>query len=64
MYSSKRLHSDWRAAQPDEKLRKVASWEIFVKAMKQYYKPTENATLKNFQFRALSQLRNETFPAF
>ena len=64
MYSSKRLHSDWRAAQPDEKLRKVASWEIFVKAMKQYYKPTENATLKNFQFRALTQMENETFPAF
>ena len=64
MYSSKRMHSDWRMAKPEENLRKVAAWETFVHTMRQYYKPTENATLKNFHFRAITQLPHETFPAF
>ena len=32
--------------------------------MQDYYTPTENLTLKNFQFRSLSQERDEAFPSF
>ena len=32
--------------------------------MKEYYRPTENLTLKNFNFRAITQNQVETFPAF
>ena len=64
MYSSKRFHADWRAAKPEERSRKVASWDMFIESMRQYYKPTENTTLKNFQFRTITQLPQETFPAF
>ena len=32
--------------------------------MENYYKPTDNPTLKNYQFRSLAQNHHETFPAF
>ena len=48
------MHSDWRAAKPEENLHKVADWDTFVQTMRQYYKPTENATLKNYHFRAIT----------
>jgi len=32
--------------------------------MQNYYKPTDNPTLKNYHFRSLCQNTNETFPAF
>ena len=64
MFSSARLHSDWKVAMPNEKARKTKTWNDFVNAMKQYYKPTQNPTLKNFKFRELTQAENEIFPAF
>ena len=48
----------------NEKARKIATWKDFVDAMKEYYKPTQNPTLKNFKFRELTQAEDETFPAF
>ena len=64
MFSSGRLYSDWQVAMPDEKNRKNATWTDFVPTMRQYYKPTQNPTLKNYKFRELSQESNETFPGF
>jgi hypothetical protein len=32
--------------------------------MQEFYKPTDNPTLKNFHFRALLQEEQESFPAF
>lgn len=64
MFSAPRLSSDWEAAESDEKLRQAATWTDFKTKLQEYYKPTENATLMNFQFRELSQRSNETFPAF
>ena len=32
--------------------------------MRDYYKPTENSILRNFEFRQLEQLPSETFSAF
>ena len=64
LFSSARLHSDWQVAMPNEKARKIATWKDFVDAMKEYYKPTQNPTLKNFKCRELTQAENETFQAF
>ena len=64
LYSSRRLVSDWKAACPEEKTRKQAGWPAFIKFMSAYYRPTENLTLKNFQFRSLSQEKAEPFAAF
>ena len=64
MFSSVCLHGDWQVAMPNEKARKTTTWKDFVDAMKEYYKPTQNPTLKNFKFRELTQAENETFPAF
>ena len=64
LYSSKRMFSDWQAALPSEVERKSASWALFVGKMEEYYKPTENSTLKHYQFRTLSQSPSETFTAF
>ena len=49
---------------PNEKAKKIATGKDFVDAMKEYYKPTQNPTLKNFKFRELTQAQNETFPVF
>ena len=64
MFSSIRLYSDWCAIKPDDLERKTSKWDEFLVAMRLYYKPTENVTLKNFHFRALSQKQDETFPSF
>ena len=64
IYSSRRLVSDWTMASPVEKARKEATWQQFKEAMQSYYKPTENLTLKHFQFRSLYQGKGETFIAF
>ena len=55
LFSSRRLFTDWSMAMPNETERKEASFEVFVKKIQEYYKPTENLTLKNFQFRSLNQ---------
>ena len=64
MFSSNRLFTDWQVAEPDEAVRKVAPWSDFLAKMKLYYKPTENLTLKNFQFRSLLQENKESFATF
>ena len=64
LFSSKRFKTDWTAAQPDETLRDNATWVLFLQYMREYYKPTENSTLKNFHFRDLHQGPQETFTAF
>ena len=64
MFSSTNFHNDWHAAQPDETLRNNAGWAQFITYVTEYYKPTENLTLKNYHFRALAQEKGETFAAF
>ena len=64
MFSSSRLYTDWQAALPNARDRDTATWQQFLTTMQDYYKPTENPTLKNYQFRALAQETTETFPAF
>ena len=64
LFSAPRLSLDWEAAEPDEQLRRRATWNDFIEKMQTYYKPTENSTLMNYQFRDLNQMQNETFPAF
>ena len=64
MFSSNRFYTDWLAAEQDEALRNAATWDDLVTKMKAFYKPTENLTLKHFQFRTLAQEPNEAFPAF
>lgn len=63
IFSSNRLYTDWTVAQPNENARKGANWEVFKDTMHNFYKPTENPTLMNFHFRALTQNSDETFPA-
>ena len=64
LFSSKRFYNDWTAAQPDEALRNNATWQQFMKYVREFYKPTENPTLKNFHFREIQQSPKETFTAF
>ena len=64
MFSSNRFFTDWQAAEPDEATRKAAGWTAFLTTIREYYKPTENLTLKNFQFRSLFQEADETLSAF
>ena len=64
MFSTKRLYNDWLAAHPNSDTRMNAKWDDFLQEMRQYYKPTENSTLKNYHFRDLSQGLEEAFPGF
>ena len=64
MFSSNRLFTDWQIAEPNEALRKASTWDNFIEKMQDYYKPTENLTLKNFQFRSLLQDTKESFATF
>ena len=64
MFSSNRFFTDWQAAEPDEATRKAAGWTAFLTTIRECYKPTENLTLKNFQFRSLLQEADETLSAF
>ena len=64
LFSSPRLNSDWELVQPEESSRKEATWSVFVQKLKMHYLPTENLSLKHFQFRTLSQNSDETFPSF
>ena len=64
MYSSRRLYSDWIAALPSESERKNADWNTFVQTLRAFYKPTENLTLKHYQFRLINQEKTESFIAF
>ena len=64
MFSSRQMYADWQVAEPDETKRTQATWEYFDAQIQAYYKPTENLTLKNHQFRTLMQATHEAFPAF
>ena len=64
MFSSPRLYSDWEVAQPNEDTRNNATWREFKTTMETFYRPTENPTLTNYQFRSISQISGETFPSF
>lgn len=64
IFSSHKLYEDWCIAEPDEVKRMNVRWPEFIRALKAYYKPTENTTLKHFHFRTITQLADETFPRF
>ena len=64
MFSSHKLYEDWCIAEPNENVRLNAKWPEFVEAIKAYYRPTENQTLKHFHFRTVNQLPDESFPRF
>ena len=64
LFSSKQFQNDWLAAEPDPAIRSGISWGEFVDKMKTFYKPADNPTLRNYQFRNLSQRDDETFIAF
>ena len=64
MFSSSQFVSDWQAAQPDANRRAGAEWTGFLKSMRDYYKPTENMPLKNYQFRYFVQGEAEPFSVF
>ena len=64
LFSSKRFQTDWTAAQSTATLCDSATWPLFLQYMREYYKPTESSTLKNFHFRDLHQGPQETFTAF
>ena len=62
-FSSHRLQQDWKAAESNENNRNC-TWKHFVDSMRAYYKPTENSTLRNYEFRQLYQKPAEPFHAF
>ena len=64
MFSSQRFQKDWLAAQPTEALRENATWTLFLQYMRAFYKPTEQPTLKNYQFRDVYQGPAESFTAY
>ena len=64
IFSTERLHEDWLSAEPDDNVRKHATWEKFTTSLRKFYLPTENNTLKHYQFRSITQNNNETFTAF
>jgi len=64
VHSSERLYDDWVSAENDASKRDSATWEEFKTAMQEFYKPTENLTLKNYQFRSLKQGAEEPFVSF
>ena len=59
VFSSARLHSNWQFTMRNEKARKIATWKDFPSAIKEYYKPMQNPTLKNFKFRELVNTSRE-----
>ena len=63
MFSSERLYSDWKSIEPEEKERNSTTWQGFTQKMKDFYKPTENPTLKNYHFRAINQTEHEQHSA-
>ena len=64
MFSGPRLYEDWQIALPDENNRDDATWDIFKTTMEGFYKPSENVTLNNYQFRSLSQHDDESFASY
>ena len=63
-FAKARLIQDWKAAEPNELLSRDCTWDHFLKKLRSYYKPTENPIIRNFEFRQLVQVKNETFSPF
>ena len=63
-FSSLHLQQDWKVAESNPDILKNAEWDYFIDRMRQYYKPTENQIIRNFEFRQILQLPNKTFSAF
>ena len=63
-FATARIIQDWKAAKPNEVLRRDCTWDYFLQKLWSYYKPTENPIIRNFEFRQLVQAKNETFSAF
>ena len=49
-FSSLRLQQDWKAAESNPEILKNAERDYFIERMRQYYKPTENQIIQNFEF--------------
>ena len=64
LFSSKRFISDFKVAIPDAEEQERCTWKELLTTMRNFYKPIENLTLKNFQFRSLVQMEGESFTAF
>ena len=64
IFSSKRLFADWKIAEPDDSKRGKTMSKYFVTTVQKHYKPTENLTLKNHQFRSLTQAPMSHFRHF
>ena len=64
LFASNRLQQDWKAAEALAEDRDESTWENFVAKINTYYKPTENTTLRNYEFRQLTQQPSDTFSAF
>ena len=58
-FATVRLQQDWKAS-----LLIDFPWEHFLQKMREYFKSTENFIIRNYEFRQLSQMPNETFCAF
>ena len=51
------MHGNWQTTLTNKRKHQKATWEEFVKVMQQYSQPTENLTLKIFQFCSLAERR-------
>ena len=63
-FATVRLQQDWKAAENNPSLLRDCPWKHFLQKMREYYKPTENFIIRNYEFCQLSQMPNETFSAF
>ena len=63
-FATARPQQDWNVAETDQYLSQNSTWEDFLEKMRLYYKPTEHYIIRNYEFRQLTQLPNETFSAF
>ena len=59
-----RLQQDWKAAENNPSLLIDCPRKHILQKMREYYKPTENVIIHNYDFRQLSQMLNESFCAF
>lgn len=64
LLSSARFYEDWEVDEPEEIIWKKIWWRDFIRKMKTFYKPTENLTVRHFQFMSIKQNMNESFSAF
>ena len=61
-FASVRFQQDWKAAKTAADTE--PSWATFLTRMRDYYKPTENQIVRNYDFRHLYQNSGQTFSAF